>query len=128
MPLFDYRCAECGRRFTVLVGVTADSAAPSCPSCGSSFLRKLVSRFAIARSAEAVLDRLEDEAALGDPEDPRAMAQWMRRVGHEFGEDLGDDFEAMAEEAAREEATAAARSVDAGEGEEGPGSADGGIE
>jgi hypothetical protein len=65
----------------------------------------LISRFAIARSEESVLDDLSDPSGLGDPEDPRAMADWMRRVGREMGEDMDDDFEELVEEAVREEMT-----------------------
>jgi putative FmdB family regulatory protein len=105
MPLYEYRCEECRRRFTLLVGVTAEGPSQACPGCGGNRLRKLISRFAIARSEESVLDDLSDPSGLGDPEDPRAMADWMRRVGREMGEDMDDDFEELVEEAVREEMT-----------------------
>ena len=105
MPLYEYRCEDCRRRFTLLVGVTAEGPSRACPGCGGTRLRKLVSRFAIARSEESMLDDLSDPSDMGDPEDPRAMADWMRRVGREMGEDLDDDFEELVEEAVREEMT-----------------------
>lgn len=105
MPLYEYRCEDCRRRFTLLVGVTAEKPNQACPGCGGARLRKLISRFAIARSEESVLDDLTDPSDIGDPEDPRAMADWMRRVGREMGEDLDDDFEELVEEAVREEMT-----------------------
>jgi len=104
MPLFEYRCEDCKRRFTLLVGMVAGTQAPACPRCGGIQLRKLVSRFSVARSEDDVLDAMADPSALGDPEDPRAMADWMRRVGREMGEELGDDFDELVEEAVREEA------------------------
>jgi putative FmdB family regulatory protein len=103
MPLFEYRCEECRRRFTLLVGMTAQQVAQQCPKCGSVQIRKLVSRFAVARAEDDILDDIADPSSLGDPEDPRAMADWMRKVGREMGEDLGDDFEQLVEEAVREE-------------------------
>lgn len=104
MPLFEYRCTACRRRFTVLVGVTAEAPRTECPRCGGTGAQKLISRFAFGRSEEDILDELADPAAVGDVEDPKAMADWMRRVGREMGEDLGDDFDEMVEEAIREEA------------------------
>ena len=103
MPLFEFRCDDCRRRFTLLVGMTAEVAKQVCPKCGGTKLRKLVSRFAVLRTEDDMLDDLADPSGLGDPEDPKAMADWMRRVGREMGEDLGDDFEELVEEAAREE-------------------------
>ena len=46
MPLYEYRCSECERRFTLLVGVTAAKAKRACPKCGSRKLTKLISRIA----------------------------------------------------------------------------------
>ena len=113
MPLFEFRCEDCQRRFTLLVGMVAEPKEQACPRCGGARLRKLVSRFARLRSEDDVLDSMSDPTALGDPEDPRAMADWMRRVSREMGEDLGDDFDELVEEAVREDV-------------EGSGAADGG--
>ena len=39
MPLYDYDCAACGRRFEVIHGVHAEGPS-SCPLCGSGPVRK----------------------------------------------------------------------------------------
>ncbi|MCC7476562.1 MAG: zinc ribbon domain-containing protein [Pirellulales bacterium] len=39
MPLFDYRCKECGEQSELLVGTTAR---PQCPKCGSEQMAKLL--------------------------------------------------------------------------------------
>jgi len=41
VPLYDYDCAACGRRFEVIHGVHADPPA-SCPLCGSGPVRKAI--------------------------------------------------------------------------------------
>ena len=46
MPLYDYDCAACGRRFEVIHGVHADPPA-SCPLCGSGPVRKAISAAAV---------------------------------------------------------------------------------
>lgn len=42
MPIYEYKCKECGETFEVLVRSTEK---PACPQCGSKSLRKLVSGF-----------------------------------------------------------------------------------
>ena len=41
MPLYDYDCAACGRRFEVIHGVHADSPA-ACPLCGGGPVKKAI--------------------------------------------------------------------------------------
>jgi putative FmdB family regulatory protein len=41
MPLYDYDCAACGRRFEAIHGVYADPPA-ACPLCGSGPVRKAI--------------------------------------------------------------------------------------
>ena len=53
VPLFEYRCDKCDRRFSLLVGVTAERARLRCPRCGSTKATKLISRIArISRTEE----------------------------------------------------------------------------
>jgi putative FmdB family regulatory protein len=46
MPVYDYTCAACGRRFEVLHGVHADGPT-SCPLCGSGPVRKAITAAAV---------------------------------------------------------------------------------
>jgi putative FmdB family regulatory protein len=46
MPLYDYDCAACGRRFEVVHGVHAERPT-SCPICGSGPIRKAISAPAV---------------------------------------------------------------------------------
>ncbi|HEY3044010.1 MAG TPA: zinc ribbon domain-containing protein [Vicinamibacterales bacterium] len=45
MPLFEYECRGCGRQFEFL---TREGQSPSCPSCQSVNLQKLLSVFAVS--------------------------------------------------------------------------------
>lgn len=45
MPLYEYRCRQCGHQFEVLV---RDDVAQSCPACKSAALERLLSRFGVA--------------------------------------------------------------------------------
>ena len=46
MPLYDYDCAACGRRFEVIHGVHADGPA-TCPLCGKGPVRKAITAPAV---------------------------------------------------------------------------------
>jgi putative FmdB family regulatory protein len=98
LPLFEFKCKSCDRRFTALVGMIADSAPLKCPSCGSRELSKLVSRFATTRSEGAMLEDLSDPAKVGDLDDPANMRRFMKDMGKELGEDLGDEFDEYLEQ------------------------------
>lgn len=101
MPLFEYRCQSCRKRFTVLSGVVAADDPVACPRCAGTDAKRLISRFARVRSEDEMLDSLADSADLSgiDENDPASVARFMKKMGSEMGEDLGDDFEeAMAEE------------------------------
>jgi putative FmdB family regulatory protein len=71
MPIYEFECEECGARFEELVA--AGVLAVSCPECGSTRTRRLISnvsppgrqpRGAAVRSDES--RRREREAARGD--------------------------------------------------------------
>jgi putative FmdB family regulatory protein len=102
MPVFEFTCNDCGRRFSALVGVVANPKATACPRCGGVKLTKLVSRFARVRSEDDAVESLGDESAYGDVEnDPKAMRRWVKDMGAAMDEDLTEDFEkAMEEESA----------------------------
>jgi putative FmdB family regulatory protein len=46
MPMFEYVCRACGKRFEELRSRVPDQLAPVCPRCGSAQVEKLFSPFA----------------------------------------------------------------------------------
>jgi putative FmdB family regulatory protein len=99
MPIFEYTCNDCDKRFSALVGVLANARQPACPKCGSEALTKMVSRFARVRSEDDAMEALADEAEYGDIEnDPKAMRRFVKDMGSAMDEDLDEDFEAALEE------------------------------
>ena len=99
MPIYEYRCAQCGRRsqHLFLTFSAAAAAAPACPYCRGTELRRLVSRFATLKSEDARLEDLADPGSLGDIDenDPRSVARWARKLGQQMGEDLPPEFDEM---------------------------------
>ncbi len=49
MPIYEYRCQDCGTRFEKLVRRQGDEAALSCPQCGCDHLVQELSVFAAHR-------------------------------------------------------------------------------
>jgi putative FmdB family regulatory protein len=101
MPIYEYRCRKCGRRYSVLTLRVSERPQPVCDKCGSQAADRLLSRFAMPKSDEARMDSLSDPTAIGglDENDPKSVARWMRRMGKEMGEDVGgEDFDSMMDE------------------------------
>jgi len=99
MPLYEYRCSDCGKKTTLLFRSRDEKSDLLCSHCGGKRLRRLFSRFVSPKSEEARLERLADPSGWGglDENDPKSVAQWTRKLGKEMGEDFGGDLDAMAE-------------------------------
>jgi putative FmdB family regulatory protein len=101
MPIYEFRCRKCGKRFTVLTLRVSEKAVPHCDKCGSTSADRLMSRFAMPKSEEARLESMADPSALGDLDesDPKSVARWMRKMGKEMGDEAGgEDFDQMVDE------------------------------
>ncbi|MDT7896871.1 MAG: zinc ribbon domain-containing protein [Armatimonadota bacterium] len=110
MPLYEFRCNQCGKVFTFLVGVVADNTDPYCPRCGSTQLTKLISRIRAHLSEETRLDNLAssfENLDISDNPSPRELRSVMRRLtsalGDEVDREVIDEMEAAMEEELRGE-------------------------
>lgn len=99
MPIYEYRCRQCGKRTTRLVLSVSAAPQQTCAHCHSGDLERLLSRFASPKSEEARLEALADPSHLSglDENDPASMERFMKKMGQEMGEDLGDDVDAAME-------------------------------
>ncbi len=52
MPIFEYDCESCGKRFDVFVR-SRKQAKPACPDCGAKDCRKAFSTFAMGGSSKS---------------------------------------------------------------------------
>jgi putative FmdB family regulatory protein len=101
VPIYEYRCRKCGKRYSVLTLRIGERVHPTCTKCGSTTADRLMSRFATPRSEESRLDSLADASSLGDLDesDPRSVARWMRKMGKEMGDEFGgEDIDEMMDE------------------------------
>ena len=105
MPIYEYECQDCGKRFSLLIMNPKTQAQPACPKCGGRKLDRLMSRFATAQSDERRMEKLADPASLSglDENDPAAVARWAKRMGREMGDEAGEGFDEMVDQTMEDE-------------------------
>ncbi len=95
MPIYQYRCLSCKKRFEVFLSYKEyGEKRVTCPHCKSDQVQRRIGRIRIAKSEESRLDALTDPSGLeGLENDPRALGKMMRKMGNEMGEDVGPEFD-----------------------------------
>ncbi len=116
MPIYEYRCADCRKKTTVVTLSVSATVDPVCSCCGGRNMAKLVSRVAIKKSEESRLESLADPSSLTglDENDPKSVSRWMKKMGQEMGEEAGENFNEEVDKAMEE----AEREKEGGEGGE----------
>jgi len=98
MPIYEYRCGDCGSEFALLIGVVADGDDELCPNCSSKSIIRVPSRVQRARNEDARLDELADRVEqLGEPETYREMRKHIREAGEALDDSAADEMEEMLE-------------------------------
>jgi putative FmdB family regulatory protein len=99
MPLYDYICLDCHRRFELFLTYSEYGARPvACSHCQSEKVRRRLPRVRVAKSEESRMDDLagdfSDPSALAGLEnDPQAIGHMMRKMGSELGEEMPPEFD-----------------------------------
>lgn len=95
MPIYQYRCLNCKKRFEVFLSYKEYGIKNIyCPHCASDQVQRRISRIRIAKSEDSRLDNLTDTTNLeGLENDPRALGKMMRKMSNEMGEDVGPEFD-----------------------------------
>lgn len=97
MPIYEYGCYDCCKKVSIFfrsfASIETDEVV--CPRCQGTNLKRLISKVAFVRSEESRMEALADPDGLAglDENDPKSMARWLRKMGNEMGEDLGDEFD-----------------------------------
>jgi putative FmdB family regulatory protein len=96
MPTYDFICNSCNQRFDVFQTFSEYGKKPvHCTHCNSADVRRRMTRVRIAKSEtsrmESMTEGVDNLEAL--EKDPRALAQMMRKMGSEMGEDLPPEFD-----------------------------------
>lgn len=96
MPTYDFVCNACQKRFDVFMTFSEYGNKPvHCAHCGSGEVRRRMTKVRIARSDESRLESAANDfpGLDGLEDDPKALAQMMRKMGNEMGEDLPEEFD-----------------------------------
>lgn len=98
MPIYEYRCRQCGRKARFRFSFAEyDQASPRCPHCGSVEMNRCVSRTIFLRAEESRLeDLMSDDALASMEDDPRAMGRFMRQMSREMGEEMDGELDEVA--------------------------------
>ncbi len=103
MPIYEFRCQQCGKKSEIITFRVSEEITPSCKHCGCENVNKVPSRVRVRLSEETRLERLADPSRLRglDENDPKSMAGFLKSMGREMGDELGEDMDvdALVEEA-----------------------------
>lgn len=95
MPIYEYRCANCGRKnsrfWLTFSAAEAAQAGLKCEKCGQPALRRLISRVVLRKSAPTEGDELYEFDRLTanlDDSDAGELDRFTERLG---GDPAGDD-------------------------------------
>ncbi len=93
MPIYEYRCQKCRRRFSLFWRSFSqiDTERVTCKHCGSDSVKRLVSRVRVLRSEDSRMEDMADPSAWGgfDENDPKSMGRFMRKMVNEMGDEAG---------------------------------------
>jgi putative FmdB family regulatory protein len=95
MPTYDFICNDCEKRFEVFLTFSEyGKKAVHCAHCQSDNVRRRMTKVRIAKSDSSRLESAADDFSGMDgiENDPRALAQMMRKMGNEMGEELPSEF------------------------------------
>jgi putative FmdB family regulatory protein len=78
MPIYEYRCLECGKASSVFTRSVNQEVEPECSHCASSNLRRLISSFAHHKSLNTIHQESGSPPGYADPSyysDPRNIGR-----------------------------------------------------
>jgi putative FmdB family regulatory protein len=108
MPIYEFYCEACNTIFNFLSRRINTGKVPACPKCGTALQRQMSTFAVVGRAKEENnelppgFDEARMEQAMGElmreaehinEDDPRQMAQFMRKFTEKSGLNLGDGME-----------------------------------
>lgn len=101
MPIYEYRCNDCGKEFSLLILNSRESAMVECKACGSADISRLMSRFAFHQTEASRIDSLNTSTSKDESfyKDNRNIGLWAKKRAKEMGVDLGRSFDETVEKA-----------------------------
>jgi putative FmdB family regulatory protein len=95
MPIYEYKCRECGRLTSNFVRNTASETAPACQHCGGKTARTF-SKFAYHKSESSVLEQYGAmPRGAEEYKDPRQIGRWVEKKFDDYGMELPGEAREM---------------------------------
>ena len=97
MPIYEYRCDSCQRRFSMLNRSFSEIKEPVCSHCGVAGGTRIVSQVSVIKSPNDFMGGMPqwDTTTDFNEDDPRSVADMLRRVKDETGQPIGQMGEEM---------------------------------
>jgi putative FmdB family regulatory protein len=101
MPIYEFQCEDCRRVTSALILKPREESEILCEHCGSSRLRRILSRFAYHKTEAQRLKEFDTRAPRDDSfyKDSRNIGLWAKKRAQELGADLGPQFDEVVERA-----------------------------
>jgi putative FmdB family regulatory protein len=96
MPVYDFRCLDCHKRFAVTLSYAEyDRRETVCPACGSARIERVIRKVRLSRGDRGRLASIADESNLQALDsDPQALGRMMREMKNEVdASDLPGEFD-----------------------------------
>ena len=105
MPIYEYRCDDCGRATSVFLRSVSSKVDARCEHCDSRNLSRLMSKVNRVKTEQDVLQDLSAPGVGGRPEDaykdPRQIGRWLEQRFDDYGMEVPEETRDMID-AARE--------------------------
>jgi len=99
MPIYEYRCNQCKKEFSLLFLHPEEISKVECKFCKSSSLTKLLSSFCVHQTEESRLKNFDTSKSKGENfyKDSRNIGLWAKKRMKELGVDLGPKMDEIVE-------------------------------
>ena len=104
MPIYEFVCQDCAKLTSVFVRTTRSHVSATCSHCGSTAMKRAVSRVSIGRTESQIMEQYGMPEPGQGPDaykDPRQIGRWVEKRFDEMGMDLPSEARKMID-AARE--------------------------
>lgn len=104
MPIYEFRCHQCGRKSSFLTRSVSQQLTPACRACGSSEMERLIGSFAYHKSMQTIHEESGEPTMFAGNDyykDPRNIGRWAEKRFADMGEEMPGHLQQMIQ-AARE--------------------------
>ena len=98
MPIYEYRCQQCGHVQEQFHRSLERATVPSCESCPSEDMERVISRFATPKTEAQVLEQYGSPGPGAGPEayrDPRQIGRWAEERFDQMGVEMPAEAKQM---------------------------------